>query len=172
MCTQGRKKSKNPTFRKTLKLSNLQIKDKVIISAKIWTKNYGVKVLLTWRIYTSPVVSLKISKNLPKISDDPTSVPAPVYCLLFCGFPASSLVEYTKSDVWSPPVVFLQEVEARSTWQLGPRAWNWRGLCWSHPWRIVEWFLLWRPHKLHLWEGNGDLYVYFSLFLVLLYLYV
>lgn len=31
----GQKKSKNPTFRKTLNLSNLQMKDKVIISAKI-----------------------------------------------------------------------------------------------------------------------------------------
>lgn len=66
-------------------------------------------------------------------------------------------------DVWSPPVVCLQKVEAWSAWQLGTRARGGRGLCRPHPRRLVERFLLWRSHKLHLWEGDGDLYVWFCL---------
>lgn len=90
-----------------------------------------------------------------------------------------SEMRHCKPGVWSPPVVCLQKVEAWSAWQLGSWAWNRRKLCGAHPRRVVERFLLWRSHKLHLWEGNGDLYVWFclasfpnaSIFFVLLCVY-
>lgn len=119
---------------------------------KIWTQKYEIKAKLT----------SKVCQGNQMIQHQFLLQFIPFYSLFHhCGFPPDSSMKYCKYNVWSPPVVCLQEVEAWSAWQLGPWAWSGRRLCGAHPRRVMEWFLLWRSHKLHLWEGNGDLYVYF-----------